>query len=478
MNNLEKRPSSLLSQTIRGLKITTSMTALKTLVDAGCQLILARLLFPDAFGVLAFLISAAGFFCYIADLGGGKYIIQKKDLTQEDVDTIFTLELFVGIALALAWLLGAGWILHLLKKDSLMSYAAPFSLWIILERFQLARFILEKRMEFGKSNIATFLGILAGALISVALALRGCGVHSLIIGLIFRSLVTALLFWHYSPMQPRLKFRADIAAPYLRFGLPLAVTSLFVFYYWNVDYIIVGKFLNDTQLGYYYIAFKFPHYMLQLQSLVSTVVYPAFARTKDEEQLARGFKLATKYSGALALLPCVAVLALGEGIVRYGLGEKWLPALRPFQIFTCLAAIRMITVHWYDVYLSKGKTHVMPWLSISNALGVTLAAWAGARYGTLTAVAVGVAAVNIAVILFAVNVLLKKVLPVSYIQLLWKPVLASAATFAVAIILNMTIKDSGGFILFSSKMIILFLIYGGIYYIIDRRSLHLLKTRL
>ena len=454
------------------------MTALKTLVDAGCQLVLARLLFPDAFGILAFLISAAGFFCYIADLGGGKYIIQKKDLTQEDADTVFTFELLVGVGLALAWLLGAGWILHILKKNTLLPCAAPFSLWIALERFQLPRFILEKRMEFGKSNIATFLGILAGSVISVFLALRGCGVYSLIIGLIFRSLVTALFVWHYSDMKPRLKFRADLAAPYMRFGLPLAVTSLFVFYYWNVDYIIVGKFLNDTQLGYYYIAFKFPHYILQLQSLVSTVVYPAFARTKDDEQLMRGFKLATKYSSALALLPCVGVLALGEGIVRYGLGEKWMPALRPFQIFTCLAAVRMITIHWYDVYLSKGKTRVMPWLSVSNALGVTFAAWAGARCGTLTSVALGVAAVNFVVILFAVNVLLKKVLPVSYVQLLWKPVLAAAATFLCAILLNRALKDSGGMICFSIKMIMAILIYGGIYYYLDRRSLHHLKTRI
>jgi len=461
----------LMGQTLRGLQVTTSMTALRTVVDVGCQLILVRLLFPGAFGVLAFLHSTAGFFCYIADWGGLKYIIQKRDLKRTDVNTVFTIELLAGIFLALAWLPGAHIILKVFHKQYLQPYVWFFTLWIVLERFQLPRAILEKNMKFAKSNTAMFLGVLSGAVMSIVLAARGCGVYSLIFGLLFRSLVSGLVLWFFTPMRPVPVISKPAIRPYLKFGLPLMLTSLFTFYYWNIDYIIVGRVLNEEQLGYYYIAFKFPHYMLTLQALVSTVVYPAFSRTRDDDQLKRGFSLSTKYSGAISLLPCVAVLVLGGELVRYGLGEKWMPALRPLQVFTCLAAFRMITVHWYDVYLSRGKTGVMPFISASNVIGVSLAAYVGARYFGLMGVALGVAAVNIGVILVAVNFLLKRILRVKYLAILSRPLVAAGACLALSFLFSKLIQLTRPELDFALKLAFLIVSYGLIYMALDHRSL-------
>ena len=473
----QKNDPGLLGLTLRGLQFTTLMTGLKTLVDVGAQLILVRLLFPDAFGILAFLHSMAGFFCYLADLGGLKYIIQKRNLSREDVNTVFTMELIAGVFLSLLWLITGSFLLSLFHKEYLSSYVTFFSLWIILERFQLPRAILEKKMKFGKSNSAMFLGVFCGMTLAVVLAWRGCGVYSLIFGLIFRSFVTAVCLWKFSPVKPRPAIDASRIRPYFRFGLPLMLTSLFTFYYWNVDYLIVGRFLNEQQLGYYYIAFKFPHYMLTLQALISTVVYPAFSRTRDDEQLKRGFTLATKYSGAISLLPCVAVLVMGEGLVRYGLEEKWMPALRPLQVFTCLAAFRMITVHWFDVYLSKGKTKVMPFLSASNAIGVSLAAYIGARYFNLFGVSVGVAVVTATVILFAVNILLKRVLRVKYIVILWKPLVSAGAALALSYLAKSLIHIPIPVVDFGVKLGLVFIFYIGIFLALDYRSVKELIQR-
>ena len=461
----------LMGQTLRGLRVTTTMTGLKTVVDVCSQLILVRLLFPEAFGVLAFLHSTAGFFCYLADWGGMKYIIQKKNLRRSEVNTVFSTELLVGAILAAIWLVGARGILHLFEKEYLATYVWLFAFWIVFERFQLPRSILEKEMKFGRSNMAMFMGVLGGSLVSVILAWRGCGVYSLILGLIFRSMTTAIFLWAFTPIRPRPGIDSSAVRPYLKFGLPLMLTSLFTFYYWNVDYIIVGRFLQEELLGYYYIAFKFPHYMLTLQALVSTVVYPAFSRTRDDEQLKRGFTLATKYSGALSLLPCVGVLVLGEGLVRYGLGEKWLPALRPFQIFTCLAAFRMITVHWYDVYLSKGKTTAMPFLSASNAIGVSLAAYIGSRYFGLFWVAIGVAVVNVLVILAAIFLILKKILKVRYLAILTRPLLAAGLTLVITLGIKNLVQLPNQGLDFAVKLLLLILVYMGIYIAIDHRSL-------
>lgn len=476
--NQNTESENLLSRTLRGLKITTSFTVLKTLLDAAAQLVLLRLLFPEAFGSLAFILASAGFVGCLADWNGGKYLIQKKRPSLSEIHTIFTTELIAAIFFGAIWLFGSSTFLHLLNKEHLIPYAWPFAIWIVTERIQIPRFLLEKELNFGKSNFATFTGVFCGAVLSVILAFMGAGVYSLIFGYLFRSIVTAAVLFYFCPYKLRLRFDRKAAAPYMKFGIPLTITGLFTFYYWNIDYIIVGRFMDDERLGYYYNAFKFAHYILQLQILVSAVVYPAFSKSRDKAQLQRGFSLATKYSGAVAFLPCVFVIAFGEELVRYGMGEKWLPSLRPLQIFTCLAAFRMITVHWYHVYLTGGRTGAMPFLGVFNALGVSLAAFIGARYYDLTTVAAGVTAVNVLVILFAVNVLLRRIIQVKYLSDLKKPAAAGILSLAAAILLNRSINFPHPYIDLGFKIIVSGLVYCGFLYYLDRKSIkRLLKKR-
>jgi len=467
------QPPGLLARTLRALKITTSVTALKTLVDMGAQIALLRLLvLPELFGILAFFMAAAGFVSCMADWGGGRYLIQKKNLEPRHTATIFTTEIFAGVAFALIWLLAAPLLLRLLGKAHLVGYAAPFALFIFFERLHLPRFILEKELHFGKSNIATLTGVIAGAAVALALAARGCGVYSLIIGQIFRSLATAMTLWVFAPVRPALRPDLSLVSPYIRFGLPLTISGLLSFYTWNVDYIIVGRLMGEQRLGFYYNAFRFAHYIMHLQALVSTVIYPAFAQTPEKDRLLRGFNLATRYSAAIAFAPCLAVLVFGRELILYIIGEKWLPALLPLQIFTCLAAFRMITVHWYDAYISRGRTGVMPLLGVVNAVGVTFAAWLGARQGRLGAVAVGVALVNTAVILFAVNVLLKKIIPVRYLSILWRPVLAGMAGLAVLLILRrLPLLPSSPMTAFAIKLSLGMVFYAAVFAFLDRREI-------
>ena len=233
-------------------------------------------------------------------------------------------QILVACTIGLLWYNLSPLALEMLGKPQIIPYAQLLSLYLITERLQTPKALIEKELKFGRSNLSLFLGFFAGGVTSVILALLGFGAYSIIVGLIARSFVTTFSYWCFAPYPPHPTLKLVEVTQFLKFGLPLTLTGLLVFYYWNVDYFIVGKLLGDRELGYYFIAFKFPHYMIQLQIVVSTVVYPAFSKAADKNQLMRGFSLVTKYSAALVLLPCLLVLVQGEDIVRYVLGEKWL----------------------------------------------------------------------------------------------------------------------------------------------------------
>ncbi len=420
-------PPRLLGAAVRGLRITGILTAVKTVVDIGGQLALARLLMPSAFGLFGFAQGLSGFVSCFTDLAGQRYLIQKRgELDRKTISAVFTLELLLGILVAGLWALGSGPLLEGLGRGEQAPFARWLALWIVLERLMLPRALLDRKMAFGRSNLALVLGTGAAVASMVVAAVLGAGAYTFIIGLLVRTGVSAAGMWAWAPVRPGLRLDWAQVRPLLAFGVPILLTSALTFYYTNVDYILVQAALGYTALGFYYAAYRYPHYIHQVQYLVSTVVYPAFTKAADRAQLTRGFSLVTKYSGAVGFPAVLVVWLLGEDAVRALLSDRWAPATFCFQVFTLLAVARMTTVHWYDVYVSQGRTRPMPWIAGANAVMTTFAAWFGARWAGIEGAALLVTIASLGTLLFCCGVLLKRILEVRYVEILRAPLLAGA----------------------------------------------------
>jgi len=419
--------STLLRRTLSGLRVTGFLTALKTLLDLGGQLALARLLAPSAFGVFGFAQSLSGLVSCFTDLAGQKYLIQKKGgLDRETLDSVFTLELLLGGLVAGLWAAVSGPALEALGRPEQAPFARWLAIWIVLERLMLPRALLDRAMAFGRSNLALTIGTIASVAVMIAAALAGAGPWTFIAGLITRTAVSAAAMWLWAPLRPRLRRRAAAARARAAVGAPILLTSALTFYYTNVDYLIVQAALGYTALGLYYAAYRYPHYIHQFQYLVSTVVYPAFSKAKDLGQLARGFSMVTKYTAALGAAPALVVWILGESAVRALLSDTWTPATFCFQVFTLLAVLRMTCVHWYDAYVSQGRTRVIPWISAGNALLTTAGAAAGVAWAGIEGAAVLVTLATALTLAFCCGVLVKRLLAVRYLEILRAPLLAAA----------------------------------------------------
>ena len=481
----DAQQQTLLRSALRGLKTTGLLTALKTLLDVGGQLALARLLAPSAFGVFGLAQSLSGLVSCLTDWAGKRYLIQKRgELQPALINSIFTFELILGIFISGLWVFVSEPLLTALNKPEQIPFARWLALWILIERFMFPRALLDRNLKFGRSNLALVLGTLAAVITMISAAFAGAGPYTFIIGLITRTSVSAIGLWIWAPARPRLHLEWDHIRPFLPFGFPIMLMVLLTFYYTNIDYIIVQGLLGYTALGFYYASYRYPHYIHQLRYLISTVVFPTFTKAKGPQQLARGFALVTRYSAVIGFAPLLVVWILGEDAVRVLLEDKWIPATFCFQMFTLLAVARLVASYWYEVYVSQGVTRPLPFISAGNALLTTLAALIGAKWAGIEGAALLVTLASMVVIFFCCGVFLKRLIQTRYLDILKIPCAAAACSawlgymFAREPWINPNATFFGSVVLdFLLRSGFLIGIYGFIFVALDWKNLRSLFNR-
>ena len=426
--------SDLVKKSIQGALVLAVVTAVQFGVGFGSQFVLARLLLPEHFGTLALAATVADFLKTLLHVTGRRYVIKERRSMQQVVDNTFTLELMLSFAtVAFIGALGP-WLMTLLGRPDATRFVQLLAFAVFANPFSQLGALYERDLRFSKANIPVAAAVLTEALVSITLAVLGFGVWSLILGRFARFSTMILLYWGLTPYRPRLAFNTLVWRDACAFGWPLTGTAVLVFFYWNIDYYIIGRLLDDTQLGYYYLAFQMNAYVLKVRSNISAVVFPAFCQAGSDAMIIRGFGLLTRYTAILFLIPCVLLLAFGPAIVRAAFGAQWLPALVPFQIFSIVTAWRATISYWDPVLVSKGITHPFFIAAVTNALIVP-------TFGYLLTTSNGINGMSVAVLLSVIlttpiQVLaLKRTIEVSYRAILERPLVVALLHLAGSLFL-------------------------------------------
>ncbi len=421
---------------IRGLKLATAATAGKTVLDMLGQLALARILLPEHFGVFATAQALTGFVSCFSDMAGLKFLIRRKESDHAAISSVFWFELVLGLMVSAAWLVLCVPVLTAMGKPEQIPFAQALTLWILAERLMLPRALHDRAMRFGPVNLGLLIGVVAGVSAMLTAALMGAGAWSFIVGLVVRTIVAAGWMWHAAKFRPLLRIERPVIRELLGFGGPLLLTTAITFAYTNIDYLIVGTLAGDVLLGIYYAAYRYPHYLIQFNIILASVVFPTFSKATDDTQIARGLHLVTRYSGCLGFAAMVAMWMEGDTLILWLLGDpqKWSGALFPFQCFTTLAGLRLTYTHWGHYFVVHGRTKPLLWASIFNLPAITLVTWLGVQWTGINGAAIGVTAVSFGTIAFCCFVLLKRALKFSYLESLapvFRATLVSAVVFLV-----------------------------------------------
>jgi O-antigen/teichoic acid export membrane protein len=440
--------SALVRSTLGGLTSQYTAMLVNGVVQLGALAFLARLLTPADYGLMG----VAGVFAslggFLGQFGIGVALVQRQELTERDIRAGFTLAMGLALALALLTIVAAPLIAALFRSPELTPVVRVLSLTFPLANLgYVAESLLDRALAWRRNMWVNLISTVVGnAAVACALAVLGFGVWALAISQLTAALLRSVLLLAWQPHPKRPLFDGHEMGALLRFGRGLTTARLFNYGASQADYLIVGRVLGVTPLGYYTRAFRLMLIPINyFAAVVTRVLFPTMARLQQEPA-----KLAAAYLTGGAILGAVSgplsalLVVLAPELVAVVLGPRWAPAVAPFQV---LAAGLWLRSGFTMAYCLDGALGDMGKRIIRDgvyAAAVAIGCLAAVRWG-LTAVAWAVfLAVAIHYVLGAA--MSRRLLVFTwgeYWHSQWPGLFLAAVTAAVAVPLRLALRARG-----------------------------------
>jgi O-antigen/teichoic acid export membrane protein len=391
--------------------------------------ILARLLNPETFGLIALAYIFIEFVQIFVDQGFSVAIIQRQDIDTEHLDTAFWTNLGISILLTLLSLAGAGLASDFFKQPQLI----PIIQWLSISftfsgLSSVQQAVLERRFAFKSLAIRSLLAVIIGGIVGIVMAFLRFGVWSLVGQQLSSSLVQLLVLWRISDWRPGFKFSFIHAKELFEFGINICAFNIINFINRRSDDLLIGYFLGLTALGYYSVAYKLLLVMMQvLISTTAKVALPIFSRLQGEpERLLSAFYSATQFTGLIVFPIFLCVPVLATEFIKVFFGEQWVQSIPVLQVLSLIGPVHLIVFYNNSVILALGKPSWRLWIQLVNTVTNVV--------GFALVVKMGIVAVASAYVvrgylilplsLFVINKLIK-INIINYLRLYIVPLLAS-----------------------------------------------------
>jgi O-antigen/teichoic acid export membrane protein len=359
---------------------------------------LARLLTPAIFGLCGMASMVTMFTMMAVEFGFAHALVQKLDISHEDICTGMTISVLLGAVMTTLCVLGAPLIAGLFRTPALTAPLRVISFDIVLGSLAIApRALLYRRFDFRSVTMADFAAATSYGVVAIVLAVMHFGVWAIVWGTLAMSAFQVAALWlragyHF---QPRLN--RESAAALMPFGGRVFASNIADFLRGNLDYFVVGRMLGPASLGIYTIAFKIADFpRSRLASIVTDVALPAMSSVQQHDAvLKRTYHRAVRLSALFTFPLLLGMTLLAPEFVSGVYGPKWLSAVPPLQILLPMGLLLAICQPGSTILLAMGKPGSFFRLSVVYAVCVGLFAFAGVRLGGITGVALGVMAATL-----------------------------------------------------------------------------------
>lgn len=360
-------------------------------------IVLARLLTPDDFGLIAMVAVFTGFAGLLADVGLGSALVQKKSASDVHFSTVFWTNIGLGATLTsvLFWL--AGPVSRFYGREELVLVVQILSLQFMVGALAMVqRQKLVKALRFKLLSMSDLVGMIIGGLIAIAMAMKGFGYWALVAHSMSQRIVATGIVWLGSRWMPSMVFSASALRELVGFSLYVFATRSLQHFAGSVDKLLAGKLFGGGSVGLLDKAQSMMLFPLQnVSHVVGSVMFPALSMVQEDRQRVKDVYLRCTRSIALLTFPMMAgIYAVSDNFVIGVLGDQWREMV-PILRVLCFAGIAtsIVTVTG-SVYLSQGasKSQFMvnlltrplaiigvlagiPWGLIGIAIGATVATW-------------------------------------------------------------------------------------------------------
>lgn len=348
--------NSIKQKTISGLIWSFTELISKQGIQLVVQIILARLLVPEHFGLIGMLTIFIAISNSLVQSGMDQALIRESNPTQTDYSTVFYFNLTISVLIYLILYITAPLISSFFNEPQLVEIIRVLMLVVIFNALvTIQRVFLIRKVDFRtQARITAIAGIISGILAIIA-AIYGLGVWSLVIQTLSMHFVQAILFFIGNRWVPSLTFSLPAFQRFFKFGINLLLSGLIDTVYKNIYFVIIGRLYPAATLGYYTNASKLRDISSQsITQAIQKVTYPVLSSIRGEQRkLSSSYKKVIKIAGFIIFPFMLGLAATAPNFIPLFLGEQWIPAVIYFQLL-CLAGM-LYPIHAINLNILKVK---------------------------------------------------------------------------------------------------------------------------
>lgn len=326
------------------------------------SLILARLLTPEDYGLIAMINVFIVLSTVFISSGFGQSLIRTNDASQNDYSTVFLFNLVVCISAYIILFIFAPFIANFFSQPILSDVLRIFGLIVIINGFSLVQTAIRvKELNYKIQAHISIFGTITGGVIAIVMAWKGFGVWSLVAQQLIKSFVCTILYWITSKWRPILSFSKVHFRKHWNFSVTLLRNDLTIVIFDNLYNLVIGKFYSAALLGQFSRAKQFTDLSSSsiYRVLSNGISYPVLCKVSDNlDELKRLFQRFMRLIVFISSTSTFFFVAVSDSFIPFVIGDKWMIAVKFVKIISISAFL--FPINTYNISVAKviGKPRI------------------------------------------------------------------------------------------------------------------------
>lgn len=326
----------------------------------GIAAVLSRLLSPEDFGIIVMVTVISGFMSIFADAGIGSAVVQFRDLNVKEHQSLFSLSLLLGLALAGLLAFGSSFVAVFFDNSDLQLVAAVMALAFPCSTLGIVpRGLLQRDMRFREVAVVNVAAAFVAGLIGIVMAITGWGYWALVAQTLANSFLSSLAFLFLARLAPVPRWEFTVVRKIFGYSGNLTLFSMINYWARNLDNLLIGKFIGSAPLGFYSRAYQLMMLPLSmLTSVITPVLHSALAeKQNDIPAMYRGYKKVIRLIALVSIPGMSFAVIMAPELIRVVWGDQWDQTIPIFAILGLNGLFQPIMSTTGTVFLARNKAH-------------------------------------------------------------------------------------------------------------------------
>ena len=343
-------------------------------VQTVIQIVLARILLPEDYGIIALIAVFIAIAQIFVTSGLNTALIQKKEVDDTDYSSVFFLSLIIAAVCYAVIFITSPLIAAFYGNEIITPVLRVLGITLFFGAFNsIQNAVITRTFTFKNLFISSLGAVIISGIVGIVMALLGYGVWALVGQQLVSYIALCAIMWITVDWRPKLLFSLTRVKTLFSFGWKLLVSAQIDTIYRNISTLVIGKLYPTSMLGYYSQGKQYPEVLVSnLDSSIQAVMLPAYAKNQDDKETVKQIMRRALTTSSFLVLPVMAGLAaVAEPLVILLLTEKWIMAVPFLQIFCCVYAMWPIHTVNLQAINGIGRSDVFLKLEIiKKAVGV------------------------------------------------------------------------------------------------------------